>query len=555
MTAKKILILASNPVNTDQLRLGKEVEEIRQEIDLADATNQYEVISRLAVTPDDLRRALLKHNPQIVHFSGHGAGSEGLVLEDEAGNPRLVSTATLSNLFELFASIECVLLNACYSEVQANAISRHVGCVIGMTHEIGDRAARKFAKGFYSGLGYGRTTEDSFKLGIFSIEADGIPESATPVLKMASQGLIKETPVSEPELEPKPEPVPQPRSTPTVRLENPEGLVPLSSSFYVERPPIEADCYREIVWPSALIRIKAPRQLGKTSLLLRILNYAGGQGYRWLRLSFQRADTSLLNDLEDFMKWFCASVTEALDLPDRLNSYWKGSGGIIGRCQRYFDRYLLPEVGGPLVLGLDEVDQVFEHPETATNFFGMLRDWHEQGKIEPRWGDLRLVIAHSKEVYVPLSINQSPFNVGVPIELRELNQAEVEDLVHRHGLKFSNSDLADLMQFFGGHPYLLRVALHQIALGRRTLAGLLREGPTEGGLYNDHLRRHLNNLYENPELVSALQEALSSDRPVMIGSTEAFKLSSMGLVKYRGNEVIPFCELYREYFSKRLEVI
>ena len=40
------------------------------------------------------------------------------------------------------------------------------------------------------------------------------------------------------------------------------------------------------------------------------------------------------------------------------------------RCQRYFERYLLPEINAPLVLGLDEVDQVFEHAEIATDFFG-----------------------------------------------------------------------------------------------------------------------------------------------------------------------------------------
>jgi hypothetical protein len=110
------------------------------------------------------------------------------------------------------------------------------------------------------------------------------------------------------------------------------------------------------------------------------------------------------------------------------------------------------------------------------------------------------------------------------------------------------------MAMCGGHPYLIRVALYEIARGRMTLAQLLQVAPTEEGLYQDHLRRHLLNLEQDGDLLTALKQVVATDNPVQIGSSETFKLRSMGLVKLQGNQVMPLCELYRQYFHSRLEV-
>ena len=342
----------------------------------------------------------------------------------------------------------------------------------------------------------------------------------------------------------------QPLGPPT--LDEPEGQVGLESAFYVERPPIEADCYEAIIKPGALIRVKAPRQMGKTSLMSRILDRANEQAYHTASLNFQSADAEFLTNLDQFLQWFCASISWELNREDKLDIYWKGILGSKNKCTNYFQRYLLSELTSPMVLGLDEVDQIFQHPDIATDFFGLLRAWHERGKNEAIWQKLRLVIVHSKEVYIPLNINQSPFNVGLPIELPELNQAQVEDLVRRHGLSFSAHQFDRLMAMVGGHPYLVRVALYQIARGRMTLEQLLKVAPTEEGPYYDHLRRHLLNLDENTELVAAVKQVVAAESPIEIRTAEAFKLRSMGLVKFQGNTVRPLCDLYRLYFRDRL---
>jgi hypothetical protein len=538
---KKILILSANPKRTDKLRLDEEVRDIELGLERSRRRDQFEIKTKWAVRWEDVRRAVMDIEPQVVHFSGHGAGKDGLAMEDAAGQMQLVTQEALSRLFKLFKdSTECVVLNACYSEVQAVAIHAHIDCVIGMRSTVQDSAAKEFAVGFYDGLGANYSYERAFDLGCSGVLND--TEADKPIL------LIRQ-PVSV-------SPAPLPVEVPPVglELEEPDGMVPVESKFYVDRPPIEVDCYERIVKPGALIRIKGPRQMGKSSLMIRVLDQAQQQGYRIANVNFQRVDGEYLTGGDVFFQWFCRSVAEALDLPDRLEDTCKGSLGAKHRTTKYFEKYLLPNCEKPLVLALDEVDQVFPCEEIAKDFFGLLRAWHEQSKYDALWKKLRLVIVHSKEVYIPLDLNQSPFNVGFAVELRELNPEQVKSLVERHGLQWQESQVTALMRLLGGHPYLLRVALYQLARQRITFEQLAREAPTEGGLYGEHLRRHLLNLEseQGHGLPAAMQQVMRSDQPVQIGTTEAFKLASMGLVKYSGNAVVPLCELYRQYFSDRL---
>lgn len=561
---KTILFLAANPKNSTPLDLTREVKEIEAGLERSQKRDKFQLKQEWAVTPSDVQRAMLDHKPQIVHFSGHGVGEGGLVLENVVGQAQLVKSSALAGLFELFSDkVECVVLNACYSEVQAVAIAHHIPYVVGMNQAVGDRAARTFAVGFYDALGAGESIDFAYKLGRNRIALEGIAEDLIPVMQKKSD--VESLPLTE-----VPEPTnasaaPErvlaniPRSMPVapaqpVSLEQPEGQVPLESALYVERPPIEARCYEAIVRPGALIRVKAPRQMGKSSLMLRILNHANEQGYQTASLNFQLADRDSLSSLDQFLQWFCSSITSELGLEERLEDYWKGKLGSKNKCTNYFQRYLLAELQSPLLLCLDEVDEVFQYLEIATDFFGMLRAWHEDAKIKPIWKNLRLVIVHSKEVYIPLNINQSPFNVGVPIDLPQLTQSQVADLVQRHGLNWSETEVERLMDMVGGHPYLIRAALYHITQGEVSLEHLLQIAPTEGGLYGEHLRRHLLNLEGDEKLLAAMKQVIAVNQPVSISTSEAFKLTSMGLVLFQGSEVLPSCDLYRQYFRERLRV-
>uniref|UniRef100_B8HVB7 non-specific serine/threonine protein kinase n=1 Tax=Cyanothece sp. (strain PCC 7425 / ATCC 29141) TaxID=395961 RepID=B8HVB7_CYAP4 len=336
---------------------------------------------------------------------------------------------------------------------------------------------------------------------------------------------------------------------PVAEPELPEGQVNLASAFYIERPPIETRCGEAILQPGALIRIKAPRQMGKTSLMARILYRASQSGYHTVPLSLQLADAKVFTDLEKFLRWLCASVARRLGLENKLQDYWDDIFGSKYNCTAYFEEYLLPQIGQPLALGLDEVDRVFTYPDIASDFFGLLRAWHEEAKNREIWKNLRLVVVHATEVYIPLNTNQSPFNVGLPIELPEFEPAQVLELARRHGLAWQSAQVEDLMAMLGGHPYLVRLAFYHLSRGDVSLKKLLAEAPTEVGLFRDHLRGQWWHLQHYPELLSAFIQVAASSQPVRLDNTILFKLYSLGLIKLEGNEVRLRCNLYRQYFA------
>ena len=344
---------------------------------------------------------------------------------------------------------------------------------------------------------------------------------------------------------------------PAAEPEIPRGQVRLASAFYVERLPYETQCYEEIGRPGALIRLKAPRQMGKTSLMARILHQASEKGYQAIPLSFQHADRAVFQNLGSLLQWFCTKVARKLHLPPRLDEYWVDTYGSKDNCTTYFEDYLLPEIESPLVLGLDEVDAVFQYPQIADDFFGLLRAWYEEASYgsddSELWEKLRLVVVHSTEVYLPLDVNQSPFNVGLPIELSEFTVSQVSDLVLRHGLNWTSQQIEQLTTLVGGHPYLIRLALYSVIQDQITLDELCQTAPTEAGIYGDHLRRHLWFLKQHSDLAQAYSAVLQAAAPLSLDSECTFKLHSLGLVRLQGNGVVPSFDLYRHYFRDRLQ--
>ncbi len=188
---KKILFLGANPSDKVQLRLGEEVREIDSALSIAKYRDRFSLSQKWAVRSRDVRRAILEENPQIVHFSGHGEPGY-LVWEDSNGHSKCVEPIALAKLFRLSADkVQCVLLNACYSEPQAEAIAQDIDYVIGMSHEISDEAAIEFAVGFYDALGSGKTIEEAYYSGCIAIQLEGIPEHIIPVLKVNCRRLKK----------------------------------------------------------------------------------------------------------------------------------------------------------------------------------------------------------------------------------------------------------------------------------------------------------------------------------------------------------------------------
>jgi len=214
MPKHTILFLAANPLGTDRLALDREARAIQVELERSGHRDQFELVTRWAAEPLDLLRELRKLRPTVVHFSGHGghidpgepatrrpgaprrdvvAGTSsvdderqtGLFFQGPDGQPKLVSSAALSDTFGAAgSSVKLVVLNACYSDGQAEALLAHVDCVVGMGGAIGDDAARSFAIGFYGGLGERESVARAYKQGRAAISLEALRDSDRPQLKV-----------------------------------------------------------------------------------------------------------------------------------------------------------------------------------------------------------------------------------------------------------------------------------------------------------------------------------------------------------------------------------
>ena len=526
---RTILVLAANPKGTAALEIDREVKEIRAGLERSRDRSEFRLEYRPAVTWEEMRRAIMDLQPQIVHFSGHGEKGKGLIFEGADGRSEAVTKESLKQLFEVFP-VECVVLSACYSETEAKAVHEHVPCVVGMNYSVGDTSARQFAVGFYDGVMAGFGFQKAFKLGLSGIL--NVSDMDTPVL------LWRESEVT--------------GEMGTIGdLESPIGRMSVESKFYVERPTAEEDAGREILRSGALIRIKGPREFGKSSLMARMVTQAEAAGAKTVSINFRETDLAALGKLDDFLRYFCDAVTLDLDFDGQLDERRVRALGYKKACGDYFQTVLLPQISGSLVLELDEVDVLLDsHVENAwiADFFSMLRVWHDDKmKAHPVWKKLRLVLVHSRHIDT-LPERQSPFNVGEEIQLQEFTQSQVVELARRHGV--GEAIAVELLDLVGGHPQLIRRGLYGIARGQVSLEQLRENGATEAGFYGQHLEQIGRRIEQDAELKTVVRMVLAGgESAVTIDHHHKARLRSFGWVVFHGNGVRIACELYRQYFK------
>jgi hypothetical protein len=178
-----VLIVSASPLDQDRLRLGAEVRDIRNALQRSRNRDHWKIESNEAATVDDLRRALLDLRPAMLHFAGHGNGPEGLLFEDANGNTHCANAGPLARLFHHFKdNLKCVVLNACYSEVQAMVIREEIDYIVGMRTAIDDDAARRFAVAFYDGVFAGSDFRTAFDLACTALDLNSIPDANAPIL-------------------------------------------------------------------------------------------------------------------------------------------------------------------------------------------------------------------------------------------------------------------------------------------------------------------------------------------------------------------------------------
>jgi AAA-like domain len=335
-------------------------------------------------------------------------------------------------------------------------------------------------------------------------------------------------------------------------IQFPGRALDAESLLYVIRPPAENLLYESVFQPSSLTRIQATRQMGKTSLLNRVLPKVAEAGIQPIYLNLRQVDQATMGDLNQFLRWICWNVGEQLGLADQMDAYWMPQVGAKISCTNYFERYLLSQAARPLVLVFDDMTRLLGHTKVAQDVLPMLRTWHEEAMVSPIWQNLRLVLAHSMEIDLPLPVSQSPFNVGIAINLTDFSTDQVEQLASRSGwfeLGLTREDLSELSHWVEGHPYLLQLAFHWLTVRQLPLAQLLNEAASLNGIYAQHLRYYWLVLQQEPALRSGLEQLLRGDTiDTLIGE----RLESFGLARRQGDRWVIWRRLYQQYFEAQL---
>ncbi len=336
-------------------------------------------------------------------------------------------------------------------------------------------------------------------------------------------------------------------------LEAVGGAMPLNSEFYLIRPA-DAEVRNALNRYDSIVLIKGARQMGKTSLLARGLQYSRERGAKVALTDFQKFNASNLESVDQFYLSLAESLADQLDLPAWPSDVWEERRGANANFERYIRREVLGRLNAPLVWGLDEVDRLFA-TAYGSEVFGLFRSWHNERALDPTgpWAGLTLVIAYATEAHLFIrDMNQSPFNVGVRVTLEDFTPAQVAELNSRCGSPLKNQEEIDrLIQLLNGHPYLTRRSLNEIAARRTDLATFDRLADQDHGLFDDHLKRILLLLAKDPDLQSVVRGLLRGEH---CPTPESFyRLRSAGVLSGPSHrEARPRCQLYQRYLSRHL---
>jgi hypothetical protein len=240
----------------------------------------------------------------------------------------------------------------------------------------------------------------------------------------------------------------------------------------------------------------------------------------------------------------------------RPPDFWDNSLGSKSNATDYFEDILLANLDRPLVIAIDELNQLFAYPDIAREFLLLLRTWSEQAKVRVAggnpWYKLRLVTVYSTEILMPPAINPSLLNTGLVIELPEFTLAQVQYLAERWEQAISEQQIKQLISLLGGHPYRLQLAFYYLQQQTITLEELLENSQIVFAIYAEHLEQQWWNLQRYPNLLPSFTQIVRQSSPMDCEAEPASQLQQMGLVHLQGLQASLACELFRPFFGDRL---
>lgn len=336
------------------------------------------------------------------------------------------------------------------------------------------------------------------------------------------------------------------------QLEAVGGAVSLGAKFYIERP-VDEQFKQAILRRDTIVLLKGARQVGKTSLLARGLDVARQQGFQIVFTDFQKFIDTQLQDLESFFIAVGEMLADELDLDQSPLDVWRKNRAPNTNFERYFHQQVLAKVDSALLWAMDEADRLFHCP-FGGEVFALFRAWHNERAINPAspCNKLTMAIAYATESYLFIKDqNQSPFNVGTKLELRDFTFTEVAELNQRYGSPLHSTELQQFFALVGGQPYLVRCGLNEIVSENIDFATLAAKVDQDDGIFSDHLRRIVVLLERESSLYEVVKGILQN-QPCPDNDT-FYRLRSFGLLKGESKNNAQFrCEVYGSYLRKHL---
>ncbi|MCB0212635.1 MAG: AAA-like domain-containing protein [Anaerolineae bacterium] len=338
---------------------------------------------------------------------------------------------------------------------------------------------------------------------------------------------------------------------PWLILEAPGGLVDLESPFYIERRA-DIRLKRELSKAGTTTTIRAPRQMGKTSLLVRGVEHARQKGSSIIFCDFQMIDSTYLQSLDVFLYYLALNIATTLKIdPEEVDRIWQSPLGPPDRLTQFLEDRALKQATNPIVLAIDEADRLFE-ASFRQQFFALIRAWFTKRGFNPLWKKINIAMVISTHPFLLIDdINQSPFNVGLRLDLEDFDLDQVRDLNERHGAPLNETELLNMMTLLGGHPYLVRQAFYSLIDEEITWVELVKDATAETGPFKSHLRQYLWQLRDKPQLIQALQTILTQQ--TCSDDTALTRLSAAGLLRQsEDGRYLCRCQLYELYLKRFL---
>jgi DNA-binding winged helix-turn-helix (wHTH) protein len=333
----------------------------------------------------------------------------------------------------------------------------------------------------------------------------------------------------------------------------PGGAMSLHSHFYIERET-DIEFHQALARRDSIVLVKGARQVGKTSLLARGLQQMREAGAAVVLTDFQHLTASSLESVEKLYLTLAELIADQLDLAISPHQQWDNCFNPSGNFQRFLRREVLEKIPTPLVWGLDEVDRLFSF-DYASGVFGLFRSWHNGRALDPAgpWQRLTLSFAYATEAHLFITdLNQSPFNIGTRLALKDFTVDQVAELNRRYGEPLhSNEEVTRFYELIGGHPYLTQRGLYEMAKRSIDLSTIQAQAALDEGVFGDHLRRMFISLERDGALCESLRSFLrGKEVPTM---HHFYRLRSAGLLSGTSPEdAKPRCELYECYLRKHL---